>query len=161
MTSFIIHFIKYLQKMSWDDFEVTEVKTAIQCCTDTAPDSIARKPKCQASYGLIAFTDSSLVTKLLVAAMSFLSTSSRQFSSTYSVHEIWISTVMKEHSQQFKENALSLLCHQLAKQGSFLPAWTITGHLTKPVRWTELKKPTLCSYSLKGGIVQGSKVGGT
>lgn len=87
MTSFKIHFTKYLQKQSWDNFEVTEVKTAIQRCTDTAPDSIARKPKCQASYGLIAFTDSSLVTKLLVAAMT-LSAPSIEFSSAYSVHEI-------------------------------------------------------------------------
>lgn len=74
--------------MSWDNFEVTEVKTAIQHCTDMVPNLIARKPKCQASYGLIAFTDSSLVTELLVAAMSFLSASSREFSSTYSVHEV-------------------------------------------------------------------------
>jgi len=74
--------------MCWDNFEVTEVKTAIQCCTDMAPNSIARKPKCQASYSLIARIDSGLVTKLLVAAMSFLSASSREFSSTYSVHEI-------------------------------------------------------------------------
>lgn len=74
--------------MSCDNSEVTEVKAAIQHCTDTAPDSIARKPKWQHSYGLIAFTDSSLVTKLLVAAISFLSASSTEFSSKYSMHEI-------------------------------------------------------------------------
>lgn len=147
--------------MSWDNFEVTEVKTAIQDCTDMAPDLIARKSKCQASYGLIVCADSSLVTELLVAAMSFLSASSRESSSTYSVHEIWISTVMKEHSQQFKENVLCLLCPQLAKLGSFLPAWKITGHLTKPPRWTQLKKLPLYYYRLKGGNVWGSQVSGT
>lgn len=143
--SFKIHFTKHLQKMSCDNSEVTEAKAAIQHCTDTAPDSVARKPKCQDSYGLIAFFDSSLVTKLLVAAMSFLSASSREFSSKYSVHEIWISTVMEEHSLQLKENVLSLLCPWLTKQGSFLPAWTITSHLTKPLRWTQLKKLSLYS----------------
>lgn len=52
-----------------------------------ALDLIARKPEHQASHGLIAFTDSSLVTELLMAAMTFPSASSREFSATYSAHE--------------------------------------------------------------------------
>lgn len=71
MPSFEIHFTRHILKTSWDNFEVTKVKTAIQCRTDRAPDLISRKPKCQASYGLTAFTDSSLVTKMLVATVSF------------------------------------------------------------------------------------------
>lgn len=67
---------------------VTEVKTAVQHCTDMALDLIPRKPKCQASYGLSAFTDSSFITELPVAATSFLSAFSREFGATYSVHEI-------------------------------------------------------------------------
>lgn len=44
MPSFKIRFTKHALKTSWDNFEVTKVKTAIQCCTDRAPDLISRKP---------------------------------------------------------------------------------------------------------------------
>lgn len=50
---------------------VTEVKTAVQHCTDMALDLIPRKPKCQASYGLSAFTDSSFITELPCGSNEF------------------------------------------------------------------------------------------
>lgn len=63
---------------------VAEVKTAVQHCTDMALDLIPRKPKCQASYGLSAFTDSSFITELPVAATSFLSAFSRVWCHVFS-----------------------------------------------------------------------------
>lgn len=158
-----MHFTKHTLKTSWDNFEVTKVKTAIQCSTDRALDLISRKPKCQASYGLIAFTDSCLVTEMLVATVSFFKHLLQRIQ--LHIFSAWNTNIHcdKETLGAIQGKCSFTLMSTISKTVNISPTWTITGHLTKPPRWKKIPKISLkklLSYSsrLKCGNMRGSQV---